>query len=133
MNKNDNRPNEKKVRTIFKAIGSVLFAIIASSHHWLHTLLIAVGLTTLGAGLLAMPPSLKALFLLVSLVLSAWYIRVARRKWHHDRPAAWVYLVSSIISIVLVITAIPQAITSLTGPVQQQQQQQQQQDERSNM
>lgn len=133
MNKNKKHSNVKKERTLLRAIGSVLFAIIASSHHWLHTLLIALGLTTLGAGLVSLPPALKAVFLLVSLVFSIWFIIVAKRKWHGNRPAAWVYLISSVISIVLVITAIPQTITALTQPAQQQQLQQQPQDEHSDM
>lgn len=121
--------NPKKGRTLLKAISSVLFAIIASSHHWLHSLLIALGLTSLGAGLLAFPPTIKLGFLLVSLALSAWFINVAKRKWSRDRPAAWIYLISSLISIALVILAIPDAITSLNQPVQQEQQPQQQHDE----
>ena len=123
---------KKNEKTFLKAIGSVLFAIIASSHHWLHTLLIALGLTTLGTGLLALPPALKAVFLLVSLTFSVWFIIVSRHKWISDRPAALVYLISSLISIVLVITAIPQTITLLNQPVQQQQQQQPQPQQQDN-
>lgn len=126
MTKDKNHTNPKKERTLLKAVGSVFFAIIASSHHWIHTLLIALGLTTLGTSLLAMPPSIRLVFLLISLALSAWFLRVAKKKWSKDRPAAWVYLISSIISIVLVITAIPDTITSLNqpDPVQQLDQQQ---------
>ena len=127
MIRNSTNMGKKNEKTILKAIGSVLFAIIASAHHWLHTLLIALGLTSLGAGLLALPPALKAVFLLVSLIFSVWFIIVSRRKWISDRPAALVYLISSLISIVLVTTAIPQTITSLNQPAQQSQQQQQQQ------
>ena len=118
-----NHSNEKKDKVILKSIGSVLIAIIASSHHWLHTLLIAIGLTTLGAGLFALPPAFKAVFLLISLSFSIWFIIVAKRKWNRNRPAAWVYLISSLISIVLVLTAIPETITSLNQPVQQDQDQ----------
>ncbi|MBM4764623.1 hypothetical protein [Bacillus sp. B15-48] len=118
---NHNHSHSKKERTFIKAAGSVLFAIIASSHHWLHTLLIALGLTSLGAGLIAMPPTIRLIFLLVSLALSVWFIIVAKRKWFRDRPAAWVYLISSLLSIVLVMTAIPDTITSLNQPVQQEQ------------
>lgn len=118
---------EKKERTLLKAIGSVLFAFIASSHHWLHTLLIALGFTTLGSGLLLLSPSIKIIFLLVSLLVSGWFIIVAKRKWNHNRPSAWVYLISSIISIILVVSAIPQTINELntekTSPQQQEQQQ----------
>ncbi|HBW34551.1 hypothetical protein [Desulfosporosinus sp. BICA1-9] len=117
----------KKDRGIIKAIGSVLFAIIASSHHWVHTLLIALGLTTLSSSLLSLSPSTKIIFLLVSLVVSVWFILVAKRKWSYDRPSAWVYLISSIISIILVITSLPQAISAVIPPSQQQQQQQPQQ------
>lgn len=124
MKKNESTKG-KKDRSILKAIGSVLFAIIASSHHWLHTLLLALGLTTLGAGLFSLSPSIKLIFLLVSFIVSFWFIRIAKRKWRHDRPAAWVYLISSVISIVLVVTALPQTITALTQPSQPQQQQQQ--------
>ena len=125
MNKN-NTMDKKSEKTILKATGSVLFAIIASAHHWLHTLLIALGLTTLGAGLLALPPALKAVFLLVSLIFSVWFIIVSRRKWISDRPVALVYLISSIISIVLVTAAVPKTITSFsqsTLPTQQSQHQ----------
>lgn len=100
----------KKERAVLKSIGSVLFAIFASAHHWLHTLLIALGLTSLGAGLFSFSPIVKMMFLLASLLLSVWFIVVAKRKWRKARPAAWVYLVSSVISIVLVATALPQAI-----------------------
>jgi phosphoglycerol transferase MdoB-like AlkP superfamily enzyme len=126
MTKNTNHSNPKKEKTILKAIGSVLFAIIASSHHWLHTLLIALGLTTLGTSLLAMPPSIRLVFLLISLTLSIWFIRVARKRWNRNRPAAWVYLISSLISIILVFTAIPDSISSFNqpDPVQQQEPQQ---------
>ncbi|MDM5205382.1 hypothetical protein [Cytobacillus kochii] len=126
MTKDGNHPNTKKERTLLKAVGSVLFAIIASSHHWLHTLLIALGLTTLGTGLFALPPSFRLVFLLISLILSLWFIRVAKKKWSRNRPASWVYLISSLISIILVITAIPDTITNLnqSDPVQQQEQQQ---------
>ena len=100
---------------------SALLAVIASSHHWVHTLLLALGLTTLSSNLLSFSPSTKIIFLLVSLVVSAWFIHIAKRKWNYDRPSAWVYLISSIISIVLVITALPQAISAVLPPSQQQQ------------
>lgn len=128
MSKSEVVQDVKKNRGIIKAIGSVLFAIIASSHHWVHTLLIALGLTTLSSGLLSLSPSTKIIFLLVSLVISAWFIRFAKRKWSYDRPAAWVYLISSIISIILVITSLPQAISAVIPPSQQQQQTQQPKD-----
>lgn len=115
----------KKERAILKSIGSVLFAIFASAHHWLHTLFIALGLTSLGTGLFSLSPSVKIIFLLISLLLSTWFIGVAKRKWHKDRPAAWVYLVSSIISILLVATALPQAISGILKQPQQQIDQQQ--------
>ncbi len=124
MNKSKAVQNRKKDKGIIKAIGSVLFAVIASSHHWVHTLLIALGLTTLSSSLLSLSPPTKIIFLLVSLVVSAWFIRVAKRKWSYDRPSAWVYLISSIISIVMVITALPQAISDVIPQSQQQQQQQ---------
>lgn len=123
MSRNSTTMSKKNEKTILKATCSVLFAIIASAHHWLHTLLVALGLTTLGASLLSLPPALKAVFLLVSLVFSVWFLIVAWRKWISDRPAALVYLISSLISIVLVIAAIPQTITSLNQPAQQLQQQ----------
>lgn len=126
MTKNYDHSKPKKERPILKATGSVLFAIIASSHHWLHTLLIALGLTTLGTGLLAMPPSIRLVFLLISMAFSIWFLLVARRKWTHHRPAAWVYLISSLISIVLVLTAIPDTILNLNQPDQQQEQEEKQ-------
>ncbi|WP_075367006.1 hypothetical protein [Desulfosporosinus metallidurans] len=113
----------KKGKGIIKATGSVLLAIIASSHHWVHTLLLALGLTTLSSSLLSLSPPTKIIFLLVSLVVSLWFIHIAKRKWIYDRPSAWVYLISSIISIVLVITALPQAISDVLPPSQPQQQQ----------
>lgn len=116
MEKFNHHSSPKKDRAILKATGSVLFAIFASSHHWLHTLLIALGLTTLGAGLFTMPPLIKLLFLLLSLILSGWFIFIAKRKWSINRPAAWVYLISSIISIILVLTAIPDTFNSLEQP-----------------
>ncbi len=116
---------EKKDRTLLKAISSVLFAFIASSHHWIHTLLLALGFTTLGSGLLLLSPSLKIIFLLVSLLVSGWFIIIAKRKWKHNKPSAWVYLISSIISIILVVSAIPQTINQLTTEKTSPQQQQQ--------
>ncbi|WP_270578541.1 hypothetical protein [Caldibacillus thermoamylovorans] len=116
MAKLNHNPGPKKERAILKATGSVLLAIIASSHHWLHTLLIALGLTTLGAGLFTMPPLIKILFMLLSLVLSGWFLIVAKRKWPINRPAAWVYLLSSIISIIFVLSAIPDTLNSLKQP-----------------
>lgn len=113
----------KKGKGIIKGIGSVLLAVIASSHHWVHTLLLALGLTTLSSSLLSLSPPTKIIFLLVSLVVSAWFIHIAKRKWSYDRPSAWVYLISSIISIVLLITALPQAISEVLPPSQAQQQQ----------
>jgi energy-coupling factor transporter transmembrane protein EcfT len=126
MIKDHNYSKNKKERPLLKAVGSVLFAIIASSHHWLHTLLIALGLTTLGTRLLSLPPSISLVFLIISLILSVWFIRVAKLKWSRNRPAAWVYLISSLISIILVITAIPDTITSVytPDPVKQQEKQQ---------
>lgn len=121
MRSNSINSGKKNEKNFLKAMGSVLFAIIASAHHWLHTLLIALGLTTVGTGLLALPPALKVVFLLVSLIFSIWFLIVSKRKWTSDRPAALVYLISSIISIILVTTAIPQTITSLNQPTQQQQ------------
>lgn len=113
---------EKKRNTVVKAVGSVILAIIASSHHWLHTLLIALGLTSLGAGLLSLPPYVRIVFLVFSLIVSVWFLSVSRRKWHKDRPAAWVYLISSIISIIVIATSIPQMITDF-DPIPQQQEQ----------
>jgi hypothetical protein len=116
MANHNHHSKPKKERALLKGIGSVLLAVIASSHHWIHTLLIALGLTTLGAGLLAMPPIIKLVFLLISLAFSIWFIVVAKRKWHRNRPAAWVYVISSIISIIIVLTAIPDSIKSLYQP-----------------
>ncbi|GER71889.1 hypothetical protein BpJC7_31920 [Weizmannia acidilactici] len=107
-------PSEKnKGKNIFKAIGSILFAIIASSHHWVHTLLIALGLTTLGSGLLSLSPSIKITFMAISLMISIWMIWSAIRKWNHHRSTAWIYLVSSIISIVIVATALVQTVVEI--------------------
>ncbi|TLS49993.1 hypothetical protein FE782_21890 [Paenibacillus antri] len=105
---------ENKPLTLLKGAGSVAFAIVASSHHWLHTLLVALGLTTLGAGLFSLSPQVKMIFLAVSLVVSLWFLRVTKRKWRRNRPAAIVYLISSLISIVLVLTALPQTISDFT-------------------
>lgn len=114
---------QKKDRTILKGIGSVLLAVVASSHHWLHTLLIALGLTSLGAGFLQVSPPAKMVFLFISLIVSLWFLAVAKRRWKVDRPSAWVYLISSIISIVLVATAIPQTVNDIIKQQEQKQQQ----------
>jgi len=118
--------SERTRKTLIKAVGSVLIAVVASSHHWLHTLLIAFGLTSLGAGLFSLSPFVKIIFLLISFVISLWFIRIAKRKWRRDRASAWVYLISSIISIALVVTSLPQLSVSLNQPNQQQQDQHQQ-------
>ncbi len=110
---NNKNVQGKKDKSMFKAIGSILFAIIASSHHWLHTLLIALGLSTLSTGLFSLSPPIKFAFLLLSFIFSTWFILLAKRKWSYDRPSAWVYLISSLISIVLVVTALPQTFTAL--------------------
>lgn len=103
-------------KTLLKTIGSVLFAIIATSHHWLHILLISVGLTSIGAVLFNMPPLLKVILLIISLVISIRFLFVAKRKWRHERPVAWVYAISSILSIVTVFSAVPQTINSIIQP-----------------
>jgi energy-coupling factor transporter transmembrane protein EcfT len=102
----------KKEKGILKAIGSVLIAIFASSHHWVHTLLIALGLTSLGTGLFSLSPWVKIVFMLISLVISVLMLRVAKRKWNHHRSVSWVYLISSILSIIIVLSALPQTIAS---------------------
>ncbi len=117
------RMRDNKDKPVLKSIGSILLAVIASSHHWLHTLLIALGLTSLGAGLVSLSPTVKAIFLLFSFGVSCLFLRVSRRKWHRDRGAAWVYLISSIISIILVATAVPQTIAGFKQVPQEQQQQ----------
>lgn len=117
-----NKEKQKKDRTVLKGIGSVLLAVVASSHHWLHTLLIALGVTSLGAGLLQLSPPVKIVFLLISLIVSIWFLAVAKRRWKFDRPSAWVYLISSIISIVFVTTAIPKTVADLVSQSKQQDQ-----------
>lgn len=103
-------------KALLKTIGSVLFAIIATSHHWLHILLISVGLTSIGAVLFNMPPLLKIILLAISLVISIRFTFVAKRKWTHERPVAWVYAISSILSIVIVFSAVPQTISAIIQP-----------------
>jgi uncharacterized membrane protein (UPF0182 family) len=100
-------------KTVLKTIGSVFFAIIATSHHWLHMLLISVGLTSIGAVLFNMPPLLRIILLVISLAISIRFIFVAKRKWRHERPVAWVYVISSILSIVIVFSAVPQTINTI--------------------
>lgn len=68
---------DKNGKTVLKATGSVVLAVIASSHHWLHKLLIALGLTSLGAGLFSLSPSIKIILLLISIVVSLWFLRVS--------------------------------------------------------
>ena len=123
MKKSETVQERKKGKGFIKGIGSVLLAVIASSHHWVHTLLLALGLTTFSSSLLSLSPPTKLIFLLVSLVVSAWFIHIAKCKWSYDRPSAWVYLISSIISIALVITSLPQAVSAVLPPSQTQQQQ----------
>lgn len=114
---------EKKGKTLIKAVSSVLLAVIASSHHWLHTLLIALGLTSLGAGLLSLPPFARIMIMVISIAVSLWFLNVCKRKWRTDRPAAWVYLISSIVSIILVMTSVPQTIADFNPETVQQEQQ----------
>lgn len=115
--------HEKKGKTLIKAVSSVLLAVIASSHHWLHTLLIALGLTSLGAGLLSLPPLARIMIMIISIAVSLWFLNVCKRKWRTDRPAAWVYLISSIVSIILVMTSVPQTIADFNPETVQQEQQ----------
>ncbi|HMM21502.1 MAG TPA: hypothetical protein PKA10_12350 [Selenomonadales bacterium] len=109
----DSASDKKKERSVLKGIGSILLAIVASSHHWVHTLLIALGLTTIGTSLLVLPGPLQALFLIVSLAVSLRFIFVAKRQWQNQRATATVYLISSIISIVLVVAVVPQTVNEL--------------------
>jgi hypothetical protein len=109
---NSSQELEPKKEGILKAIGSILIAIVASSHHWLHTLLIALGLTSLGTGLLSLPTWIKMGFMLFSLLISVLMLRVAKRKWNHHRSVSWVYLISSILSIIIVLTSLLQVFTS---------------------
>lgn len=108
----------KKEKGILKAIGSILVAIVASSHHWVHTLLIALGLTSLGTGLFSLSPWVKIVFMAISLIISILMIRVAVRKWNHHRSVSWVYIISSILSIIIVVSALPQAFAA-NNPSQQ--------------
>jgi hypothetical protein len=119
MNNNSNQLLEQKEeKGILKAIGSILIAIVASSHHWLHTLLIALGLTSLGTGLLSLPPWIKIGFMLFSFFISIMMLRVAKRKWNHHRSVSWVYLISSILSIIIVLASMLQVFTN-NNPSQQ--------------
>lgn len=129
MAQNYKHSSAKKNRTLLKAGTSILFAIIASSHHWLHTLLIALGLTTLGASLLALSPIMRLLLLFVSFIFSLSFLLVAQRKWTKGRPAAFVYLISSLLSLILVISAIPDTLASVKQPPQQNLQQDHDHDE----
>ncbi|UOF92285.1 hypothetical protein LSG31_09035 [Fodinisporobacter ferrooxydans] len=104
----DQHGKTKKGKGIRGSILSILFAFIASSHHWLHTLLIAFGLTSLGASLISMPPAIRTGFMILSLIISFWMLFVAWRKRITNRPAAWVYLISSLISIIVVVTSFSQ-------------------------
>lgn len=113
---------DKNRKPILKAVGSVVLAIIASSHHWLHTLLIALGLTSLGAGLFSLSPPIKVILLLFSITVSLWFLRVSIRKWNGDRAVAWVYLISSTISIILIVTSLPQTIMDIKQPQELEQQ-----------
>jgi hypothetical protein len=70
----------KRDKPLLKAIGSIVLAVIASSHHWLHTLLIALGLTSLGAGLISLSPFVKVMFLLFSLAVSLLFLRVSKKN-----------------------------------------------------
>lgn len=119
----------KKEKGVWKAIGSILLAIVASSHHWVHTLLLALGFTTLGTAIFSLSPTVKIVFMLISLLVSVWMIVVAARKWNHNRPVAWVYFISSLISIAIVITALPQTLAGMTHQPQQQQKEQHQQNQ----
>ena len=65
MKRSEAFQERKKGKGIIKATGSVLLAIIASSHHWVHTLLLALGLTTLSSSLLSFSPTTKIIFLLI--------------------------------------------------------------------
>lgn len=49
----------------------------------------------------------------ISLMISIWMIWSAIRKWNHHRSTAWIYLVSSIISIVIVATALVQTVVEI--------------------
>lgn len=100
-------------KALLKSIISILFAIIATSHHWLHVLLISLGLTSVGAALFNLPPVLRIVLLFISLAVSIRFIFVAKRKWKRERSVAWVYVVSSILSIVIVFSVVPQTVSTI--------------------
>ena len=64
MKKSEVVQERKTSKGIIKGIGSVLLAVIASSHHWVHTLLLALGLTTLSSSLISLSPPTKVIFLI---------------------------------------------------------------------
>ncbi len=101
MAQNYKHSSVKKDRTLLKAGTSILFAIIASSHHWLHTLLIALGLTTLGANLLALSPIMRFCFYSYLLFFPYgfyWWHNVNGRK-NVQRPLFTLFLPYSLLSL----------------------------------
>ena len=62
------------------AVGAFLAAFLAGSHHWLHMMLLSVGV---GSGALLLSPGLRRAMLLLSLAMSAlslaWFLRKAHK------------------------------------------------------
>ncbi|MCL6444449.1 MAG: hypothetical protein K6T83_13525 [Alicyclobacillus sp.] len=106
-------------KAIGSSIGSILIAIVTSSHHWVHMLLIALGLGAVGAGLFTMPIPIRIGLLVVSVVVSIGMLFVAWRKRTNNKAVAWVYFISSVVSLVIIATSVPTLVQSAAPSVHQ--------------
>lgn len=106
-------------KAIGSSIGSILIAIVASSHHWVHMLLIALGLGAVGAGLFTMPIPIRIGLVAVSVAVSIGMLFVAWHKRTKNKAVAWVYFISSIVSLVIIGTSLPTLVQSAAPSVHQ--------------
>lgn len=92
-------------RTWLAAVGSFLVALVASSHHSLHMILLSLGL---GATSFFMTPTLRRAMLLLSLAMAAFLTyRLVR---HPERPMP--QLVAAVVSICLSVGLVAYSVVS---------------------
>lgn len=92
------------VRSVVAATGAFLAALVASSHHALHMMLLSLGI---GGSAMFFPHGMRRLMLVVSLAmtaLSAWWFL---RRPEHRRPAAvFAVTLGAVASVALVVLSV---------------------------
>lgn len=112
--RHDDKTTKSSGKDFWRSVGSILIAIVASSHHWLHMLLLTLGLGVLGVGITTMPLTLRIVLVVFSFVVSIGMLFVAWRKRIHNKVVAWVYFFSSVLSLVILATSLPVLVQTNT-------------------